>query len=63
MLNTYFRDSLNLSHPPITPIDSGYQSSPCCVDILCSMVEVSNFLTRLDSTKANGQDGISARML
>ena len=64
LLNSYFSSCFNRSHPPVQ-----YQSTPagltstCPEEFLCSEPEVYDFLAALDTTKASGPDGLSARML
>ena len=60
--NEYFSRCFNSSHPPITTYTlSG--DFECPDEILCSKDEICELLKSLDVNKANGPDGISARML
>ena len=63
MLNSYFRSCFNPSHPPLSSNQYLHRCSPECNDISCCEHEIYKFLTKLDQSKASGQDGISANML
>ena len=62
LLNSFFTDCFNKSHPPIQ-FQVASQPPTCPDEILCSESEVCDLLAALDPSKASGQDGISARML
>ena len=60
--NEFFCSCFNSSCPPIsTSTPTG--TSDCPPDFLCTEDEVCELLKSLDVSKANGPDGISARML
>ena len=61
-LNEFFSSCYNASSQPINTItlDSDHICSP---DNLCTEEEICKMLQSLDVSKANGPDGISARML
>jgi hypothetical protein len=62
LLNTFFHSCFNTSHPPIASrCDS--QDFECSEELLCTEEEVFDLLSSLDTTKASGPDGLSARML
>ena len=65
MLNTFFGKCFNHSQPPLdfSILDELHPMVECPEDFLCTVEEVEWLLNRLDTTKANGPDGISARML
>ena len=65
MLNSFFGECLNHSLPPLdfSDMDELENMEECSEDLLCSVEEVQWFLEALDTTKANGPDGISAWML
>ena len=65
MLNSFFGECLNHSLPPLdfSDMDELENMEECSEDLLCSVEEVQWFLETLDTTKANGPDGISAWML
>ena len=61
LLNSFFHSCFNTSHLPInSPIESSTIPS---TELLCTEEEVFDLLMSLDVSKANGPDGISARML
>ena len=62
LLNSFFTDCFNKSHPPIQ-LQVASQPPTCPDEILCSESEVCDLLAALNPSKASGQDGISARML
>ena len=71
MVNDYFSTCFNTMVPPL----EDQASMPDCIsildldpdkcppDLLCTEEEVHELLVNLDVTKANGPDGISAKML
>ena len=65
MLNQYFSECFSKAQPPLA--DSDYDrihvTGDCPLDFLCTENEVLCMLASLDTSKANGPDGISARML
>ena len=63
LLNSFFSSCFNQSHSPLTPSESYQPSRGCPEELLCNEEEVYQLLVSLDVTKANGPDGISARML
>ncbi len=65
MLNTFFGECFNRSLPPLgfSDLDELDPVDGCSVDFLCMVEEVQWLLNRLDTTKSNDPDGISARML
>ena len=61
LLNSFFHSCFNTSHLPISsPAESSIVSP---IEFLCTEEEVFDLLVSLDVSKANGPDGISARML
>lgn len=64
-LNRFFSDCFSLSQPPLTPDDlrEFQPTGECAEALLCSEEEILCMLNSLDTTKANGLDGVSARML
>ncbi len=60
--NDFFCGCFNTSYQPITTTTSSADHE-CSPDILCTVDEVCKMLKSLDTSKANGPDGISARML
>ena len=65
MLNNYFSSCFNKCVPPIIP-SSGLERldpSACPPELLCTEDEVLELLLALDTSKANGPDNISAKML
>ena len=63
LLNAYFRSCFNPSHPPLSPNEQFHRCLSECEDISCCEQEVYKLLTKLDQSKASGEDGISAIML
>ena len=61
-LNDYFTSCFNGSSPPVTTTTPDVNNE-CPSDILCTEEEIRTMLQSLDTSKANGLDGISARML
>ena len=63
-LNTSLVKNFNHSLPRLTLSDLPHTSPDSCpTDFLCTEEEVYSLLSTLDTTKANGHDDISARML
>ena len=69
MLNSFFSECFNTAQPPLSinqeePLSylepSNFESID---DLLCTEDEVYEMIVSLDTSKANGSDGISARML
>ena len=60
--NVFFSSCSNSSCPPISTTTSTCDHG-CSDSIMCTEEEVCELLKSLDITKANGPDGISARML
>ena len=65
MLNAFFGECFNHALPPLgfPDLDEIDHTEQCPEDFLCTIDEVQWLLNRLDTTKSNGPDGISARML
>ncbi len=65
MLNNFFFSCFNSAVPPLCPFsdDSSTSYSYCPDDFLCTEDEVSALISSLNTSKANGPDGISTRML
>ncbi len=66
MLNRYFSTCWNRSESPLTdpPDNDCVEYDETCTDyLLCMMDEIVQLINGLDVSKANGPDGISARML
>lgn len=65
MLNMFFGKCFNHSLPPLDfpVLDELDPIGECPDELLCTVEEVQWLLSRLDTTKSNGPDGISARML
>ena len=61
MLNSFFGECLNQYLPPLD--FSLLDELECPEELLCSVQEVQWLLNTLDTTKSNGPDGVSARML
>ena len=61
-LNDYFTSCFNGSSPPVTTTTPDVNNE-CPSDILCTEEEIRTMLQSLDTSKANGLDGISACML
>ena len=63
-LNEYFSRCFNTSYQPIsTTTPSSTEGHECVPEVLCTEDEVCVLLNSLDTSKASGPDGISARML
>ena len=63
MLNSYFSKCWNHSEPPLTdPLECNYEET-CPDHLFCTTQEIVQLIKGLDVSKANGPDGISARML
>ena len=65
MLNNFFSSCFNQSIPPITPTCDyeRLEQIDCPPELLCTEDEVLELLLALDTSKANGPDNISAKML
>ena len=65
MLNDFFSSCFNQSIPPISLTCGSKRLDPmnCPPELLCSKDEVLELLRALDTSKANGPDNISAKML
>ena len=66
LLNEFFAKCFNTSIPKLedwTTVDFDLDPSYCPEEFLCDEEEVLDLLLSLDTTKANGSDGISATML
>ena len=65
MLNSFFVSCFNSSQPPLTHADSNTlkPDHACPENILCKEQQVLGLLRAVDTSKANGPDEISARML
>ena len=63
LLNATFVSNFNYSLPGLTGQFLSDAPHSCPTDLLCTEDEVYNMLSTLDTTKANGHDDISARML
>ena len=67
MLNTFFSNCFNTCLPPLSVEDqdiyANANSADCPSEFLCTEDDVLDLLLSLDTTKANGPDGISALML
>ena len=64
LLKCYFSECFNHSQPPLN--SDCYQvlvPESCPHDLLCTEDDVYELLSCIDTTKSNGPDGISARML
>ena len=62
MLNNYFSRCWNYSEPQLSE-PSDYPESSYHQDLLCTTDELVQLIQNLDVSKANGPDGVSARML
>ena len=64
LLNSYFAECFNKSQPPLS---SECYCSPdpesCPLDLFCTEEEIFELLAGIDTTKSNGPDGISGKML
>ena len=64
ILNEFFSTCFNTLLPPLLPLNNvPVLLNQCPEDLLCTVDEISSLLKSLDVSKANGRDGISARML
>ena len=63
MLNSYFSKCWNHSEPPLTDLLEGNYEETCPDHLFCTTQEIVQLIKGLDVSKANGPDGISARML
>ena len=66
LLNEFFSTCFNRDIPPLSSADTGQhtvQHGSCPDELLCTTDEVLFLIQSLDSSKANGPDGISAQML
>ena len=64
MLNNFFSQCFNRSIPPLlNDVVQSDSESSCPEHLLCSEDTVLDLLLSLDTTKASGPDGISAKML
>jgi len=63
MLNQYFSECFNMAQPPLSNRYEEPNIGNCPEDLLCTKEEVYKMLLSLDTSKANGPDGISAKML
>ena len=65
MLNNFFSSCFNHSIPPISPSSGSETPNPIYFppEILCTEDKVLELLRALDTSKANGPDNISAKML
>ncbi len=63
VLNKQFYANFNHSLPPLDPNSFKQPTRDLPENLRCTEDEVFNLLSNLDTTKANGPDGISAKML
>lgn len=66
VLNKFFSRCFNYTFPPLSSDACKLLTPDTCTcpdDLLCTKEEVSDYLLSLETTKANGSDGISAKML
>ena len=65
MLNEFFSTCFITAVPPLSMNDDDFtvQNDRCPEELLCSAEEVLYFILSMDLQKANGPDGISAKML
>ena len=65
MLNEFFSTCFNTAVPPLSMNDDDFtvQNDRCPEELLCSAEEILYFIMSMDLQKANGPDGISAKML
>ena len=66
LLNEFFSTCFNRDIPPLSPADTDHhnvQYDSCPEDLLCTTDEVLFLIESLDSSKANGPDGVSDQML
>ena len=62
MLTQYFSKCFNMAQPPLSCRYEEPNIGNCPVYFLCTEEEVYEMLLSLDTSKANGPDGISAKM-
>ena len=63
-LNNFFSLCYNHTFPSLSPECSAIVTLDVCPDdLLCTEEEILDYLSSLDTAKANGPNGISARML
>ena len=65
-LNQFFHSCFNTATPPLTSEEGssyGLDPAACPQELYCSEQEIYELLVNLDSKKASGPDGISARMI
>ena len=64
-LNKFFSRCFNYAFPPLSTgeCEELATENVCPDDLLCTEEEIFDYLSSLDTTKANGPDGISAKML
>ena len=61
-LNNFFSSCYNHTFPPLSSKCSAILAPDACPnDLLCTEEEILDYLSSLDTAKANGPDGISAR--
>lgn len=65
MLNEFFSKCWNYSEPPLCdpPRSESVQHGNCPDDLLCTTDKIVQLIEGLNTTKANGPDGISVKML
>jgi len=63
MLNQYFSECFDMAQPPLSSRYEEPNIGNYPEDFLCTEEEVYEMLLSLDTSKANGPDGISAKML
>ncbi len=64
VLNLFFHSCFNSALPPLSTEDQVTLNPPNCPEeLLCTEEEVFGLSSALDTTKSNGPDGISAKML
>ena len=64
MLNSFFSTCFNPTFPPLSPSNVPTASTrDDSIDLLCTEEDVYGLLSSLDTSKASGPDGISAKML
>ena len=65
VLNEFFHSCFNTALPPLTQEEDPEPTIPvpCPEELLCTEEEVLDLLQQLDTSKSNGPDGISAKML
>ena len=64
-INTFFHSCFNIALPPLSQEGDREQTDPatCPEELLCTGEEVLDLLQELDTSKSNGPDNISAKML